>query len=262
MKKIIWLGAFISAHVFAHQPYVAPLSYTTENSQIPVISGYAENALSSEFALKKSQFTIISPSQKSILIEPDSNFKSATVFDLPLPETGTYQISSTLSFPLKYAQHNKQWKILHEVSAEKAGPIEKRDYLIPSDFKKLKIEEITREWSIQSYVSKNASSALSKQISAPLNVRFSSHPNEIIAATTTQILVSKNKKALKNAQISIIAKGTDKDQAITVTTNADGVAEVKFPTAGEYLVEVTEQYDPKKQPVNQYYTLISLEVHA
>jgi hypothetical protein len=42
MKNYIFLVALMPSIVFAHEPYVAPLAFVTENTQIPVISGYAE----------------------------------------------------------------------------------------------------------------------------------------------------------------------------------------------------------------------------
>lgn len=261
MKKMLLLGALLSSTTFAHEPYVAPLAYVTENSQTPVLSGYAENALSSEYALNDIVFTVMSPSQKSSRISPESHLKSTSVFDLALPEDGTYQISATVGYPLKYAQHDKQWKPVYDATAEKAGPLADRDYLIPSDFKKMKVENVVREWSIESYVSKNKTSAITQKIAAPLSVSFSAHPNEIKAATATNILVMKDQQILKNAEVNILAQGATEDQATQFVTNAEGIAEVQFPTAGQYLVEVTETNDLKKKPVNQYYTIVSLNVN-
>ncbi len=43
---------FVCSYSLAHEPYVAPLAYKTEQTQIPVVAGYAEEALNSEYALK------------------------------------------------------------------------------------------------------------------------------------------------------------------------------------------------------------------
>jgi hypothetical protein len=43
---------FVCSYTFAHEPYVAPLAYKTEQTQVPVVAGYAEEALNSEYALK------------------------------------------------------------------------------------------------------------------------------------------------------------------------------------------------------------------
>lgn len=265
MKKLLLLSSLIGASAFAHEPYLAPVAFVTENTQTAVISGYAEQALSSEYALKDTQFTVISPSQKSEVIKPSSTLKSATVIDLPLAEDGTYHVSAKVSYPLKYALHQKQWKLFYESTAEKAGPIADRDYVIADDFKASKkgpqFENVIREWSIESYISKNKTSDIALKAATPLTVSFSVHPNEIKATTPINILVNKNQAVLKNAQINILAKGATEDQAITANTNAAGIAQVQFPSAGQYLVEVTEVPDLKKKPSNQYFTIISLEVN-
>ena len=158
MRKYILSTLFFSLATtltYAHEPYVAPLSYITSNTQIPVISAYAEQALQAEYALKQPTFNIIQPDQSKISITSESTLKSASLIDLPLPQKGTYQISSKVSFPLKYVQHNKEWKTFFDMPADQAKDIKERDYVIPADFKKVPtLVEVTREWSIQSYVSK------------------------------------------------------------------------------------------------------------
>lgn len=269
MKNFVLLSALVSSistisvMAYAHEPYIAPLTYVTENTQTPVISGYAENALNSEYALKDVTFTVVDPAQTVSTIKPEATLKSATVFDLALPKDGTYKISSKVAYPLEYALHNKEWKMFHDVTAEKAGKIADRDYLIPDDFKKSKapkLEKVSREWTIESYVSKNKTSTISNKVDAPLNVTFSVHPNEIKATAPINIKVQKSNNILKNAQVNILAQGATEDQAVKTLTNAQGIAEVKFPRAGQYIIEVTETMDAKKKPENQYYTIISVLV--
>ena len=77
MKKYILSTLFFSLATtltYAHEPYVAPLSYITSNTQIPVISAYAEQALQPEYALKQPTFNIIQPDQSKISI-PSERFK-------------------------------------------------------------------------------------------------------------------------------------------------------------------------------------------
>lgn len=175
MKKYLIIGSLLSSFAWAHQPYVAPNSYITNNTQIAVLAGYAEDALQAEHALKESSFTITDPAHKTSIIQPTSTLKSATVFDLALPQDGTYQISSQMSYPLKYALHDKQWKLFFDTTPEKAVALKDRDYVIPADFEQNKtptLENITREWTIQSYVTKKKSTPISQTTESPLNVNF------------------------------------------------------------------------------------------
>ncbi|MFH4309296.1 hypothetical protein WAJ68_06055, partial [Acinetobacter baumannii] len=52
---------FVCSYSLAHEPYVAPLAYKTEQTQVPVVAGYAEEALNSEYALKDAKLTVITP---------------------------------------------------------------------------------------------------------------------------------------------------------------------------------------------------------
>lgn len=65
-----------------------------------MISAYAEQALQPEYALKQPTFNIIQPDQSKISIPSWHDLKSVSLIDLPLPQKGTYQISSKVSFPL------------------------------------------------------------------------------------------------------------------------------------------------------------------
>jgi hypothetical protein len=261
MKKYLCLAIVFCSYAHAHEPYVAPLGYLTANTQIPVIASYAEEALNAEHALKQASLTVIQPDQSNIQIQPASTSKSATVFDLALPQSGTYQLSSKASFPLKYVQHNKEWKMLFDVPADKAGNISEREYVVPSDFKKVPVPvSINREWSIQSFVSKDKASAFQNKIDSAIQVEFKTHPNDITAQQPVQILIKKSGQSLKDAELLIRAQGQTDKQAVKIPVAADGSATLTFPYSGQYLVEVSEAFNKTVKPVNQNYTIISLAV--
>lgn len=102
---------FVCSYTFAHEPYVAPLAYKTEQTQVPVVAGYAEEALNSEYALKDAKLTVITPKQDPKVINAETLHKSVTVFDVPLPEDGTYILQTQASYPLKYVYDQKEWHL-------------------------------------------------------------------------------------------------------------------------------------------------------
>jgi len=261
MKRYLLSILILSSFAHAHEPYLAPISYTTSNTQIPVIAAYAEEAFNAEHALKQATLSVIQPDQKKITINAESNLKSATLFNLPLAEVGTYQLSSSVSYPLKYVQYQKKWKTLSNVSAEKAGKVTDRDYAILADFKKApEILEVTREWSIQSYISKEKTSEISTFNESPIQVEFKTHPNSIHAQQPVQVKLKKSGQALNNAEFAVRAQGQSEEQAKHIQINTDGTATLNFPHPGQYLVEVNEKVNPNAKPSNQYYTIISLGV--
>lgn len=261
MKKYLSLALMFCAYSHAHEPYVAPLSYVTTNTQIPVISGYAEEALNSEHALKQLNFTVIQPDNSQLTIQSIDTAQSASIFNLPLKDKGTYRIFAKTSFPLKYVQHNKEWKMLFDVPADKAEPINEREYVVPSDFKKAPIPvEITREWSLQSYVSKNETSAVNTITKSPIQVAFKTHPNNIHALEPVEISITQSGQPLKQAEVLIRAQGTTDKQAQHVQVKQDGTATLSFPHSGQYLIEVSETVNKTARPRNQYYTIISLDI--
>lgn len=98
---------FVCSYSLAHEPYVAPLAYKTEQTQVPVVAGYAEEALNSEYALKDAKLTVITPKQDPKVINAEALHKSVTVFDVALPEDGTYILQTQASYPLKYVYDQK-----------------------------------------------------------------------------------------------------------------------------------------------------------
>ncbi len=252
----------LSVSSFAHEPYVAPLAYNTSQTQVAIVSGYAEEALNSEYALKDAKFEIISPNNDKNLIEPESKLGSTTVFDLKLPEAGTYTVKTSATYPLKYVQDQKEWKIFFDMPADQAPKRAERDYVIPADLKAKKYTpiEVKREWTLFTYVSKEKNTPI-QAMSAPIQVEFLTHPNELKANQAVKIKVSKDNQALANANVVIRAKGATDEQAKNLKTLADGTAELIFPKATEYLVEVSETVDFNKKPSNQFYTIISLSVN-
>lgn len=263
MKKIVLLVSILSTYSYAHDPYVAPLAYLTSNTQIPVLSGYAENAFNSEYALKDASFSILDPLQQSSNIKVDSSLKSATVFDLKLPIDGTYQISTKTSYPIKYAFHEGLWKPLYELSAKDAGERSNREYLIYEDFPQKKpsqVHEIQREWILESYVSKNKTTPVRKNPIFPIQVKFSVHPNEIKINQSVFLTIYKSGKTLKDAQVKVLAQGNNEEQAIELKHVSEQGYELKLPNFGQYRIEVTEKIDAKQKPQNQYYTIVTLAV--
>lgn len=261
-KLLIASLALISGYSTAHEPYVAPIAYQTTNTQVAILAGYAEEALHSEYALKSPKFEITDPKQVKSTVEPDSKLGTATVFDLKLPEAGTYRVQTTASYPLKYVQDQKEWKLFFDMAADKAPAKSERDYLIPADLKTKKINpvEVTREWTLLTYVTKEKASPV-QPIAAPIQVEFSTHPNELKANQPTKVKVAKANQPLANAEVVVRAKGATDEQAQTLKAGTDGSVDLTFPLAGEYLVEVTESVDSKKKPSNQFYSIISLSVN-
>ena len=75
MKPYLAFALLICSYSQAHEPYVAPLNYTTTNTQMPIFSGYAEEALNSEYALKDVQFNVIQPNQTVVTVQPQSTLE-------------------------------------------------------------------------------------------------------------------------------------------------------------------------------------------
>ena len=181
---------FVCSYSLAHEPYVAPLAYKTEQTQVPVVAGYAEEALNSEYALKDAKLTVITPKQDPKVINAEALHKSVTVFDVALPEDGTYILQTQASYPLKYVYDQKEWHLFLIYQQIKLRQKE-RDYLIPADLKskKIKTEEVTREWVLQSYLSKGKVSDIQLP-NTPIKVNFSVHPNQLKVTQAVQLTIS------------------------------------------------------------------------
>ncbi|MBF7688689.1 DUF4198 domain-containing protein [Acinetobacter rathckeae] len=265
MKKLLLVAALTaSATVSAHQPYVSTLVGQTENSRTPIIAGYAEEALSSEAALKKAVFSVVDPESQVSQVTPETQLKSATVFDLSLPKEGTYKVNSTISYNLKYAFQDKAWQMFLDMPTDKAPAKASRHYLIPSDFKKTpETVDVTREWTIQSYISKKHTSAIKDVELAPIDLTFSIHPNEIKANQDVVVYAHNHSKNehLGEIEVSVRKLGESDEQAKLFSANKEGETTIRFATAGQYLVVATPKFNPQVKPTTQYFTIVSLHVN-
>lgn len=259
-QTILFCTLACSMLSYAHNPFIAPLAYTTENQKIPVIASYTEETLVPEYAIKnKNNLQVINPKQDLINIDT-TQIESATIANLNLYESGTYHIFTTLNYPLKYAYHQKEWKIWHDMTAEKAGDIAQRDYVIPSDFKKKpNLVDVQRHWLIQSFISKGAVSPVQMIQDYPLHVAFSTHPNQIKVGQTIHLTVHKNKQPIL-AEVEILAKGVKHESVSPVQTNALGEVPITFDKAGEYVISIHEPFSPQHKPMDQYYHITSIQV--
>lgn len=264
MNKFLMLSlALACSHSFAHEPYVAPVAYKTEQTQVPVIAGYAEEALNSEYALKDAKLNVITPKNELKTLNSEAVHKSVTVFDVDLPEEGTYLLQTQASYPLKYVYDQKSWHLFFDMPADKAPSKAEREYLIPADLKTktIKTEQVTREWILQSYLSKGKISDIQLP-NTPIKVIFSVHPNQIKAAQPVKLSITGKGQPLAYAEVNLREKGTTDKQVQQFKAEENGQVELKFPKAGEYLLEVTAPIDLKLKPKNQNYTIISLSVLA
>ncbi|WP_446090088.1 DUF4198 domain-containing protein [Acinetobacter sp. 1124_18A] len=262
MNKFLVLSlALASSYSFAHEPYVAPVAYKTEQTQVPVIAGYAEEALNSEYALKDAKLTVITPKNELKTVNSEAVHKSVTVFDVDLPEEGTYIVQTQASYPLKYVYDQKAWHLFFDMPADKAPPKAEREYLILADLKTktIKTEQVTREWILQSYLSKGKVSDIQLP-NTPIKVSFSVHPNQIKAAQPVKLAITEKGKLLAYAEVNLREKGATDKQVQPFKADNNGQVELKFTKAGEYLVEVTTPLNLKLKPKNQSYTIVSLNV--
>lgn len=261
MKKFILLGLLISSSLYAHEPFVSTPTNMTTNNHVLVTSGYTEEALNTEVALKNVTFNVVEPNNNIQTITPEPQLKSATVFDLPLAIDGTYQISSKISKQLQYTYFNNEWRPFFDIAADKVAPLSERTFLIPSDFKTPpQLSEVTREWTIQNYLSKKHSSAITYSVNNAIKVQFSTNPTEIKAHQPITLDISYDGKPLNNANVTLRSVGQTTKQAQHFVSDMAGKVSITFPQAGQYLVSVTPTVDGKVKPSTQRYTLISLTV--
>ncbi len=183
------------------------------------------------------------------------------IYIIRYQEDGTYILQTQASYPLKYVYDQKEWHLFFDLPADKAPPKKERDYLIPADLKtkKIKTEEVTREWVLQSYLSKGKVSDIQLP-NTPIKVNFSVHPNQLKVTQAVQLTISEKGQNLPYAEINLREKGATDKQVLHFKANDKGQVELKFPKAGEYLMEVTAPVDLKLKPKNQNYTIVSLQL--
>ena len=153
-----------------------------------------------------------------------------TTFDLELKQKGTYRIAqanSGLNASYKEGAETKRWR----------GTMQ--EYVAQGIDKKKGVELSTSNRRVETFVTVGKPSAV-PVTGKGLEISGGTHPNDLYTGEEVALKFADNGKPAAGVELTLISGGDryrDNEDAIKVTTDKDGVAKVKFPTAGMYWLQ-------------------------
>ena len=263
---ILACGACLSSlTAMAHAPFVSPSSYLVEGGNTAILAGFAEKAFDTEVAIRGFEFQVIQSNGESKNLNL-VNSKTVSVADVETTQNGTYQIIGERSGNLKYVKLDQRWLRVLDAKAANVPPLKERSFAASDEVNdKSETMTVNRDDQVITYFTKGKISPIKSQSLDGLQISYSQHPNQLSVKQTLQLKLELNKKGVENYKVEVEKQQNSVlDQAFEtqLKTNKKGVVELKFPSAGQYLITITspESKLTEKPQKQNYRTIISLYV--
>lgn len=277
------LASFAGA-AHAHSPYLRPSNFAPSRDWVTVSGGmHEETALVADFALRPGEMWETQPDGSMVKLGDVVQLKGLTVLDAPLPRPGTYRISTGLrpGREMTWAQVDGQWRALRPPrppggegrppqGARAEGPARRGGdegppmlEVAPEGARTIKSVGYLRA---DTYVTRGApSDGAWKPTGDGLEFAPAANPNDIYLDKPFGVRLLLDGKPVGGAPV-LVRRGDDgyaeRKVEITVTTDKDGRALVRFPTAGAYVLEAKSPPQPAgAAPAARTYA-VSLTVEA
>lgn len=274
----------------AHTPFLAPASFAPQRDWVTVTGGmHEETALVADFALRPGDLFETAPDGRTQKLDGVVQLKGLTAADAPLPTPGTYRLSTGLRLAreMTFAQVDGAWRPVRGPRPAGAGPggpgggegrgrrpaggPERREAgegpppldAAPAGAPTVKSGAWLRA---DTYVTRGApSDGALKPTGEGLEFAPAANPNAIFLDHAFAVRLLLDGQPVAGAPVLVRRADeayADRKTEFTAVTDARGVASVRFPLSGAYVLEAkTPAAAPGARPPEKSY-LVSLTVEA
>ena len=269
MKKIFIAVAIaaVAMSSLAHAPFTAPSNYVVNGDNTSILAGFAEHPFDSEVAIRGFDFQVVNPKGESTPLT-FSNTASLSSANVESKLDGTYQIIGQRSAAIQYVKDGKRWLRVLDARGANVPPLSERDFILPTEITTQQQKlDVTRVDRLLSFFSKYQHSDLvAVNTQSGLNFNYSLHPNLIKTGQTLGLSVQLKQKAAAGYQVLVERQHsslTDKTEPLKLVTNAQGVVNIPFKLAGQYILTVSspETKEYAKPEAETYRSFLSIYVN-
>lgn len=225
----------------AHTGYLKPnLFNTPQRDHVTVEASFTEEMFTPDIVMKADDYHVVTPAGAKVKLASVTYLRDLAVFEVDMPETGTYRISTGLrtGATRKMALVNGKWEAVREREGAPAGA------------RVADAQSITRS---DVYVSKGpASDKALTPAGVGLEIVPLAHPNRLDAGAALPVRLLLDGKPVAGVTISLQGpKLPDEEdgKAVTVTTDNDGKASVALPQEGTFLLLARHRVEAADGPV-------------
>lgn len=258
MKKLatrlvaaVALVALTAGAAHAHRAWILPSQTTVSGiGEYVTIDAAASNHLffPDHRPMGIDQITVTAPDGSAVKPANATVGQYRTTFDVKLDKEGTYRIANAGTGggrppaaaggapAMSNGPYNAQWK---EGAETKRWRGTLAEYVSQGIDKKPGVELSISSRRVETFVTVGKPSAI-VATGKGLEITGGTHPNDLYTGEEVSLKFADNGKAAAGVEVTLIAGGDryrDNEEAITVKTDKDGVAKVKFPAAGMYWLE-------------------------
>lgn len=231
----------IAGPAAAHTGYLKPnLFNSPQRDHVTVEASFAEEMFVPDVVMKADDYHVVTPSGAKVKLPAITYLRDLALFEVDLPEAGTYRISTGVreGAKRKMALINGKWE-----------PVREREGA-PEGVRVADAQSITRS---DVYVSKGpASDKALTPAGTGLEIMPLSHPNRLDAGAALPVRLLLDGQPVAGAVISLHGPALPDDEvtkAVTVTTDKDGKASITLPKDGVFLLLARHRVEAADGPV-------------
>lgn len=231
----------LSGTAAAHTGYLLPNLFTTpQRDHVTVEASFTEEFFVPDVVMKADDYHVVTPAGTKVTLAAVTYLRDLAVFEVDLPENGTYRISTgpREGARRKMALVNGKWEPVREKEGAPAGA------------RVAEAQSITRS---DVYVSKGpASDKALAPSSTGLEIIPLSHPNRLDAGGKLPVRLLFDGKPLAGVAISLHGPELPDDEdakALSVTTDAEGKASFDLARDGAFVLLARHRVEAAAGPV-------------
>ncbi|ESQ84152.1 hypothetical protein AEAC466_10420 [Asticcacaulis sp. AC466] len=223
---------FAAGAALAHSPYLKPNTFTADArlDHVTVEAAFAEGALRPEIAMKSDGWAVIAPDGTRTALTPAAALKDATFLEVPLPQDGTYRITSgeRTGRVAKAGLKGGALRFIEGNEGAKDG-----ETLVD-------VQSVTRA---DVYVTRGKPSPAGNptEFEKGVEIHPTTAPNDLYAGEAITLTVRESGKPVAGAAITVMRDGdmyeSQKTPELQLTSDASGAFRFTPKTAGLYLVQ-------------------------
>ncbi|AMN46568.1 ABC transporter permease [Steroidobacter denitrificans] len=234
------LALSLSLTAQAHKAWMLPSATVTTPGQWITVDAAVSNDLFyfNHVPLRLDSLIVTAPDGSRLTPENPSTGKYRSVFDLHLPQNGTYKLAMVnrgLFAGYEVDGVQKRWR----------GTAERFAAEIPANAANLQVSEAHSR--LETFVTAGAPT---KQVFTTTGLGLElvpiTHPNDLYAGETAIFSFLIDGRAAADLEVSVVPDGTryrDQQEEMTLRTNAKGELSITWPRPGMYWLETSLQDD-------------------
>lgn len=258
-KHLIGTGvvalSLIATPALAHRAWIKPTTTVVsgDDEWISFDAAVANGIFTPDhFALGTEGITVTSPSGKEVAKQHEQKLRYRSVFDINVKEEGTYRVetaSQSLMAFWKDADGKRQmWP-----GRGKTGTLEEFNKAVPKKADGLEVVESSRRINVFATLGEPSEDAI-KPSGKGLELDGKTHPNDLYTGEEISLGFLMDGGAATGTKVTIVKDGEkyrDTDDAMNLTTDADGQIAVTFEEPGMYWLEAEFEDDNAKAPAQK-----------